>query len=87
MDCSKLIADAMEKVGNDGVITIEESKGIDAISLVFEATSATSLAPIFSKWSSNSIALAIVTPAGAQVEFEGQEYLVMHEKDILAVVE
>ncbi|ANK59181.1 chaperonin GroEL [Loigolactobacillus backii] len=25
----KLIADAMEKVGNDGVITIEESKGID----------------------------------------------------------
>ena len=25
--------------------------------------------------------------AGAQVEFEGQEYLVMHEKDILAVVE
>ncbi len=25
--------------------------------------------------------------AGAQVEFEGQEYLVMHEKDILTVVE
>ncbi|MFD1472480.1 chaperonin GroEL [Companilactobacillus mishanensis] len=28
-DTGKLIADAMEKVGNDGVITIEESKGID----------------------------------------------------------
>lgn len=25
----RLIADAMEKVGNDGVITIEESKGIE----------------------------------------------------------
>ena len=25
----KYIADAMEKVGNDGVITIEESKGIE----------------------------------------------------------
>ncbi|MGK9527487.1 chaperonin GroEL, partial [Salmonella enterica subsp. enterica] len=25
----QLIADAMEKVGNDGVITIEESKGIE----------------------------------------------------------
>ena len=24
-----LIADAMEKVGNDGVITIEESRGVD----------------------------------------------------------
>lgn len=28
-EVGKLIADAMEKVGNDGVITIEESKGID----------------------------------------------------------
>ncbi|SEM71879.1 chaperonin GroEL [Ligilactobacillus sp. WC1T17] len=28
-ETGKLIADAMEKVGNDGVITIEESKGID----------------------------------------------------------
>ncbi|KRL06631.1 chaperonin GroEL [Liquorilactobacillus hordei] len=28
-EIGKLIADAMEKVGNDGVITIEESKGID----------------------------------------------------------
>ncbi|MFD1550153.1 chaperonin GroEL [Levilactobacillus fuyuanensis] len=28
-DTGKLIADAMEKVGNDGVITIEESRGVD----------------------------------------------------------
>ena len=28
-EVGQLIADAMEKVGNDGVITIEESKGID----------------------------------------------------------
>ncbi|KRM89294.1 chaperonin GroEL [Liquorilactobacillus vini] len=28
-EVGKLIADAMEKVGNDGVITVEESKGID----------------------------------------------------------
>lgn len=28
-EIGELIADAMEKVGNDGVITIEESKGID----------------------------------------------------------
>ncbi|MGR3742097.1 chaperonin GroEL [Companilactobacillus sp. DQM5] len=28
-EVGKLIADAMDKVGNDGVITIEESKGID----------------------------------------------------------
>ncbi len=28
-EVGKMIADAMEKVGNDGVITIEESKGID----------------------------------------------------------
>lgn len=28
-EVGKLIADAMEKVGNDGIITIEESKGID----------------------------------------------------------
>ncbi|GKQ42125.1 60 kDa chaperonin [Companilactobacillus sp. RD055328] len=28
-EVGKLIADAMERVGNDGVITIEESKGID----------------------------------------------------------
>ena len=34
-----------------------------AISLVFEATSDTSLAPIFSKWSSSSISLAMVTPS------------------------
>ena len=34
-----------------------------AMSLVFEATSETSLAPIFSKWSSNSISLAMVTPS------------------------
>ena len=34
-----------------------------AISLVFEATSDTNLAPIFSKWSSNSISLAMVTPS------------------------
>jgi len=33
------------------------------MSFVFEATSDTSLAPIFSKWSSNSISLAIVTPS------------------------
>lgn len=29
VDTGNLIADAMEKVGNDGVITVEESKGID----------------------------------------------------------
>ncbi|CIW13208.1 Uncharacterised protein [Streptococcus pneumoniae] len=34
-----------------------------AISLVLEATSDTNLAPIFSKWSSNSISLAMVTPS------------------------
>ena len=34
-----------------------------AISLVFEATSDTSLAPMFSKWSSSSISLAMVTPS------------------------
>ena len=34
-----------------------------AISLVFEATSDTNLAPMFSKWSSNSISLAMVTPS------------------------
>ena len=34
-----------------------------AISLVFEATSDTNLAPIFSKWSSSSISLAMVTPS------------------------
>ena len=28
-EVGKLIADAMEKVGNDGVITIEESRGVD----------------------------------------------------------
>ncbi|WP_288528882.1 TCP-1/cpn60 chaperonin family protein, partial [uncultured Secundilactobacillus sp.] len=28
-ETGKLIADAMEKVGNDGVITIEESRGVD----------------------------------------------------------
>lgn len=28
-ETGRLIADAMEKVGNDGVITVEESKGID----------------------------------------------------------
>ena len=28
-EVGKFIADAMEKVGNDGVITVEESKGID----------------------------------------------------------
>ncbi|NVY95942.1 chaperonin GroEL [Lactobacillus sp. DCY120] len=32
----ELIADAMEKVGNDGVITIEESKGIETTSDVVE---------------------------------------------------
>ncbi|PMD68327.1 chaperonin GroEL [Companilactobacillus nuruki] len=35
-DTGKLIADAMEKVGNDGVITIEESKGIETTSNVVE---------------------------------------------------
>ena len=34
-----------------------------AISLVLEATSDTNLAPIFSKWSSNSISFAMVTPS------------------------
>ncbi|GEK29486.1 chaperonin GroEL [Furfurilactobacillus siliginis] len=35
-EVGKLIADAMEKVGNDGVITIEESKGIETTSDVVE---------------------------------------------------
>ena len=35
-EVGNLIADAMEKVGNDGVITIEESKGIDTSSDVVE---------------------------------------------------
>ena len=35
-EVGKLIADAMEKVGNDGVITIEESKGIDTSLYVVE---------------------------------------------------
>ena len=34
-----------------------------AISFVFDATSATSFAPMFSKWSSSSISFAIVTPS------------------------
>ena len=34
-----------------------------AISLVFEATSATNFAPIFSNWFSSSMLLAIVTPS------------------------
>lgn len=37
-EVGKLIADAMEKVGNDGVITIEESKGIDTSLDVVEGT-------------------------------------------------
>lgn len=35
-EVGNLIADAMEKVGNDGVITIEESKGIETTSDVVE---------------------------------------------------
>lgn len=35
-EVGELIADAMEKVGNDGVITIEESKGIETTSDVVE---------------------------------------------------
>ncbi len=35
-EIGKLIADAMEKVGNDGVITVEEAKGIDTTLEVVE---------------------------------------------------
>lgn len=35
-EIGKLIADAMEKVGNDGVITVEEAKGIDTYMDVVE---------------------------------------------------
>ncbi|MDD9138544.1 chaperonin GroEL [Fructobacillus sp. CRL 2054] len=38
-EVGKLIADAMEKVGNDGVITIEESKGIETTLKVVEGMS------------------------------------------------
>ncbi len=36
VEIGKLIADAMEKVGNDGVITVEEAKGIDTYMDVVE---------------------------------------------------
>ncbi|MGQ2226870.1 chaperonin GroEL [Fructobacillus fructosus] len=38
-EVGKLIADAMDKVGNDGVITIEESKGIETTLKVVEGMS------------------------------------------------
>ncbi|MCP6717360.1 chaperonin GroEL, partial [Klebsiella pneumoniae] len=38
-EVGKLIADAMEKVGNDGVITIEDSRGVDTSVDVVEGMS------------------------------------------------
>ena len=57
-EIGELIAEAMSKVGNDGVITVEESK-----SFVFDETSLRSCAPAFSNPSCNSISFAIVTPS------------------------
>ena len=47
----------------DWVKTVAVVVPSPAISLVLEATSDTNLAPMFSKWSSSSISLAIVTPS------------------------
>ena len=47
------------------------------ISFVFDATSETNLAPMFSKWSSNSISLAMVTPS-LVINGEPNDFLKRH---------
>ena len=58
----RLIAEAMEKVKKEGVITVDEAKGVvpsPASSPVLEATSFTSCAPMLRKGSSSSISRAL----------------------------
>ncbi|MEK7776888.1 MAG: chaperonin GroEL, partial [Planctomycetota bacterium] len=73
----KLLADAMEKVGKDGVITVEEAKGIDTTLTVVEGMQFDKgyLSPYF-----------ITDAQNMQVNLE-DAYILIHEKKISSMKE
>ncbi len=72
MEIGQIIADAMEKVGNDGTITVEEAKGIETTLEVVEGMQFDKgyLSPYF-----------VTNPETMEAAFEGA-YVLIHEKKI-----
>ncbi|MCR4419819.1 MAG: chaperonin GroEL [Clostridia bacterium] len=76
-EIGELIAEAMEKVGKDGVITVEESKGITTTVEVVEGM----------EFDKGYISAYFVTnPETMEVELE-EPYILIHEKKISAVAD
>jgi len=72
MDIGNLIADAMDKVGKDGVITVEESKSMDTNLEVVEGM----------QFDRGFVSAYFVTNRDTQVAIQENPYILIHDKKV-----